>query len=520
MPDTHSERRTGTSRHRFRERARTAVVRRLGIDFRALAALRVSLGLLLVLDLALRARDLRAHYTDAGALPRDALAARYGALADVSIHALSGSVWFQALVFLVAAGFAVALALGYRTRLATVASWLLLASLHARNPLVLNAGDSLFRRLLFWGMFLPLGARWSIDAYRRRSSPPGEQSQEGSATRRRVVGVASAALLVQVVLVYSVNGLFKLRGDRWWSGEAVRIIYSLDSLTLPAGDLLAGFPGVLVFFDRLWFALLLSSVGLVLLAGWSRAAFAGLFAGAHLGMLLTLRLGVFPLVSIAGLLVFLPPAVWEGVERRLAGGRVHRTAARFANALARALPAGPRITPSGWNHPDASVWTSRITSGLLAVLLALVLVWNAATLGYVALPAGDLPVSTHQHRWDMFAPHPLDTDVRIVAPGTLESGGRVDAFRGGAVDWDRPPDVAETYPSSRWRKYLVDLWRPGYADLRPAFGAYLCRRYNAAHGDDLVNVSVYALEQPTRLDAPEPIRRVELWSGNCLQPTF
>ena len=63
---------------------------------------------------------------------------------------------------------AVALLVGYRTRLATIGSWILLASIHVRLPVVINAGDTLLRVLLFWSIFLPLGAMWSVDARRGR----------------------------------------------------------------------------------------------------------------------------------------------------------------------------------------------------------------------------------------------------------------------------------------------------------------------------------------------------------------
>lgn len=184
---------------RYDERVRTAIARRFGVDTRALAALRTSLGVLVLVDLSLRSRNLVAFYTDFGAFPRAALRGHSPGLARLSVHAVSGELWVQAVLFLIAGMFGVALLVGYRTTFATVVSFLLLASLHARNPLVLNAGDSLFRRLLFWGMFLPLGERWSIDAL--RSGRPEE----------RVTSVASAALLVQVVLVYTVNAVFKLR---------------------------------------------------------------------------------------------------------------------------------------------------------------------------------------------------------------------------------------------------------------------------------------------------------------------
>jgi hypothetical protein len=40
------------------------------IDVRALAALRISLGILILVDLWLRSEFLTEHYTDAGVLPR------------------------------------------------------------------------------------------------------------------------------------------------------------------------------------------------------------------------------------------------------------------------------------------------------------------------------------------------------------------------------------------------------------------------------------------------------------------
>jgi len=50
-------------------RLSAALRRRIRIDVRALAAFRVALGVVLLVDLALRARNLTAFYTDAGVLP-------------------------------------------------------------------------------------------------------------------------------------------------------------------------------------------------------------------------------------------------------------------------------------------------------------------------------------------------------------------------------------------------------------------------------------------------------------------
>ncbi|WP_458188682.1 HTTM domain-containing protein [Haladaptatus sp. NG-WS-4] len=286
----------------IRIRGRKALSRRVGIDTRALAALRISLGLLILADLFVRSRDLVAHYTDTRVLPRTALYEQFPGIARLSFHTVSGTAGGQAVLFLVAGGFALALLFGYRTRLVTLLSLVFLVSLQTRNPILLNAGDSVLRRLLFWSLFLPLGERWSVDSLRAERP------------RGRVASVASAALLLQVVLVYTMNGALKLRGDLWVSGDAIAYVFSLDQLTVLLGGVLAQYLTLLGLFDRVCLVLVISSVLLVLLTGWSRAAFASLFVGMHPGMFLTMRLGLFPLVSMASLLPFFPGVVWERVE--------------------------------------------------------------------------------------------------------------------------------------------------------------------------------------------------------------
>jgi hypothetical protein len=221
---------------------RAALARRLGIDLRALAAFRIGLGAVLLADLLLRSRNLVIFYTDAGVLPRSLLAANRPVISQLSIHTLSGDLLLQAGLFTLAGACAVALLVGYRTRLAVLLSWLLLVSLHARNPLVLNGGDSLLRRLLFWGVFLPLGSRWSLDTLAGRARQSTTLSR---GTGGRVTGVAAAGLLIQVVLVYATNAGFKLTGSRWLSGEALAYVLRLDEFTTAIGAALVEFPALL-----------------------------------------------------------------------------------------------------------------------------------------------------------------------------------------------------------------------------------------------------------------------------------
>jgi HTTM domain len=162
-----------------------------------------------------RAGDLRAHYTDFGILPRASL----GLYTWRTVWTLHGAASpHPALVvalFAIAAVFALLLALGWRTRLATFVSWLLLTSLQYRNPALVFGGDVMLRMLLFWGLFLPLGARWSLEARRR---PPAADS---------FVSVASLALVVQIALVYVCSALNRT-GPTWWDGRALHDALHFD----------------------------------------------------------------------------------------------------------------------------------------------------------------------------------------------------------------------------------------------------------------------------------------------------
>ncbi len=133
------------------------------IDLRSMALMRIMLALLIILDLALRVPYISLYYTDAGVLPRS----RWVEISNLwylSLHGASGTLWWQILLFTLAFIFAIGLLIGYRTRLMNIASWILLASLCNRNELILQGGDILLMVMCFWGMWLPLGAKWSVDA--------------------------------------------------------------------------------------------------------------------------------------------------------------------------------------------------------------------------------------------------------------------------------------------------------------------------------------------------------------------
>jgi len=119
-----------------------------GFDLRSLALFRIALALVVLVDLS-----------PLGSLSKVSASPFYW-----SIFALSDSVLVQSILFIVAIAIALLLLIGYHTRLATIATWALIVSLHHRNPLLLFAADDVIRAVLFWAMFLPLGACYSVES--------------------------------------------------------------------------------------------------------------------------------------------------------------------------------------------------------------------------------------------------------------------------------------------------------------------------------------------------------------------
>src|SRR4029077_4507418 len=115
-----------------------------------------------------------------------------------SFHFASGSAGYQAVLFAIAGALGLALLVGMETRLGTIGSWLMIVSVDHRAPPIVSGADILLRMLLFWGMFLPLGETWSIDAWlcKRRGGSQWCQA------RQPILCVASGAILIQMGLMY------------------------------------------------------------------------------------------------------------------------------------------------------------------------------------------------------------------------------------------------------------------------------------------------------------------------------
>jgi len=281
-----------------------------GADLRSMAALRVGCALIVILDLVQRSSDLVAHYTDVGIAPR-MLVIDHTNRWSVSLHQMSGIWQWQAALFILAALAALALLVGYRTRLASILTWGLCVSLITRNPYVGYSADVLLRLMLFWGMFLPWGAVYSVDAA-WNDDPPAS---------RQYLSLGTIAFAIQIVSVYLFSVMLK-SGKEWWSeGSAIYYALSIDYLATPIGKVVREAP---YFTLRLltWSVLFLEVIAPLSLLLPVRKASVRLVAVLgivilHLSISSVMFVGIFPLLGITGTIFFLPGQFWEFLGRKL-----------------------------------------------------------------------------------------------------------------------------------------------------------------------------------------------------------
>lgn len=455
-----------------------AVRRPFVLDLRALALLRMAVAAVVLTDLAIRSTDLEAHYANMGVLPMAAVLDRLWTPYQFSLHGAMGLWQAEAVLFALAAVLAGALLLGYHTRLATIASWVLLVSVQNRNPLIGQGGDDLLRMLLFWGIFLPWGRVWSWDA---REQPAPQRYDYFSA--------ATVAYVVQLALLYWCTALLK-NGAEWTrEGTALYYAFSLDQVLLPGGRLLYPYPELLRFLTfGAYFTELLLPFALFIPVGvaWWRLLVVGVLFVFHLTISLTLFVGLFFLINWASIVGLLPPVALDWLTRRFAP-LAPRAARWRAQLPAWQVPWRLRIERTTAPSAGSRQLLRGAREGFVAVVLAYVCWWNLDDVA-IFRPVGELMSEPtrwfgylfriDQH-WGMFAPTVFKDDGWYILEGTTAGGRQIDLNRAGApVTYAKPASVVALFKNDRWRKYSENYLFVSNDWMRPYYCNYLLRIWN------------------------------------------
>lgn len=475
--------------------ASQSLIQRLaGIDLRSLAAFRIGLGIVLLWDLSNSLASAGAFYSESGTMPVAVMEQLRESPWIVTLHGLVGSTAWPVALILVQILAALCLLVGWRTQIATIISWVLLCSLQSRNPIVLHGGDIVLRMMLFWSLFLPLGARWSMD------EAPGRRSC--FAAYGRVFAVAALALLFQTAMIYWFTAILKW-GNEWTrDGTAVYYALSVDQFVKTPGLWLLDFPLVChaMTFGVWWLEILGPFAAFIpWRTGWWRMVVVLAFWMLHLGFALCLRLGPFPWTMMVAWIPFLPSDFWD----RLGRGRATFRAAADAGPCHRWMRNG-------------------VTQAFALLCLVYVMLWNLRTTNRERWERV-FPMSLNpfgyalriDQCWALFAPKPLTEDGWLVLEATLRDGSKVDLIRSGRpVSYEKPARISAEYRDCKWQKLEMNLYLAQFQKVREPFGQHLAAQWNSTQPPNRQVVSWtlnYMRELTLPLGFAVTPQKVELW---------
>jgi len=494
-----------------------ALVELFGIDRRSLAAFRIGLGLLLIWDLVGRARSLRAHYTADGVYPAaEALQLRPSSPL-FHVFLWSDAFTVQAALFVVFGVLALLLVLGWRTRIVSVLAFVFLASLVRRNPYVCHTGDTWLKTLAFWAMLLPLGSAFSLDRLRGRGPPPEST---------RAFSLVTAGALLQVAAFYVSAGYLKSRYEVWTRGDAVWVFTHAVEYTRPFGAWLGRFPGLC---RALTYGTLVLEGLLPLLffspfaTRWIRGALILVFASFHVTLSAVIHIGIFQLVCIVALFLFVPGAFWDALAARMLRTRWSewrtRWLARFGVEARERRPAGrlARIVPQA----------------IAAASLVVILVSNVNTATkdpYDREDRGPLPLPpvvdaygrelSIVQNWNMF------TDIDRLFFGWFQVLGQLDD--GSVVDLlehapftgiVRPKDYAAHFPNHNTRRYWREIALSDRDFLYPPLCRSLALEWEREGGAPLAHIAILQIGRvPSKRPDADRVKRICVWERPTADP--
>ena len=440
------------------------------IDLRVLSIFRIGLAILIIVDLFFRGIHLEELYTNKGLFTRqDAMKFSSNTL-YYSFHLANDSFEFQTFLFLTAAIFAVLLLIGYKTRLATIVSWILITSLHVRNPLILDGGDYLLRLCLMWCMFLPIGEFYSYDSKQKTENPP-----------LKISSYASAGLLIQIAIMYIFTGLTKFRNEEWINGDGIFLSLSEIQFATPIGLYITTLPDyvlriitkTLIYFEILGPLFLFSKSGLI------RSCILLCFTLLHIVFSLCLDIGLFALIDIVCLIPFLSGEMLEKIFLRL------------------------KISAPN-NYSTGYFLSNKYANIFSLIMIVYIFFSNIDGLymkKYIPPKLNWFGEIMHIHQsWYMFSTPGTKGqwyNLWYVIPGNLNNGSEVDLFKNGEpVTFEKPKIASYYFKDRHLKKFLVTTGKSYWAYI-PSYGKYLCYSWNKTHdkAEHVKSLDIYLMHE-------------------------
>ena len=269
----------------------------------------------------------------------------------------------------------------------------------------------------------------------------------------------------------------------------------------PLGEWLLGHPTLIRLLSMM--AIGLQIIGpWLLFVPWRTATFrlftiAG-FVLFHIGIELTVTVGLFSYISLAAWALLLPTEFWSAtcwnpVRTLLVQGA---TRSQLQHAT-------DQIKSGDLHHPKPPL----IFTSIVTLCLLFVIVYNV--LGLMEPERGSLTPTAMKRvaeslvlrqRWAMFSKE-QPTNTWYVAQARLVNGKQVDLLRGGFPV--EHPTRSSRQPNHRWVKYLQGINKPSTPNIfRTIYAQYLFDTWNAAH-DEAEQIQLLELLRFRQVIVPE-----------------
>ncbi|HEY1038910.1 MAG TPA: HTTM domain-containing protein, partial [Bacteroidia bacterium] len=372
---------------------------------------------MLIIDWLIRLNSLTVHYTNEGVIPTSLLFDYQWKPGFYSLFLVSDSIAWCYFLFGVAILFSFFFTIGYFTRFSTLIVWILLCSVHVRQPFVLQGGDELLRITLFWCLFLPVAKKYSVDAIH------SNKEEQGSA----VFSAAGFGFMLLVFSVYFFSALLKTSAEWQSDGTAIYYALSLDQMVLPIGKWLLQFPALckilthFVFWTELIAPLLLvkpfmnplfRTVGILLIVLM------------HIGIGSTLFVGLFFLVGISTAIGLLPSQAVNRIISRIPSFIKRNSGLLF---FARILPSfnSMRNLMEKVLHSIRNFYTETILTFALVFVICVCIIWNLGNIKGTGLTiTGPFKRMVYflriDQNWGMFSPGVFKDDGWFILEGSAK----------------------------------------------------------------------------------------------------
>jgi hypothetical protein len=204
------------------------------------------------------------------------------------------------------------LMIGFQARVAAVIAWVMSTSFANVHPHIDNAGDTIRGIVLFYLIISPCGAVWSVDSWLRqrfsRKPRPAEAAVEVSPW-------PMCLLFMQLVVMYFMNGLYKVFTADWRLGRTLYFVLNDTTLTRFAFTEL---PITYQMTKWLTWSVLAWELSFPVLAinRYTRILALVFGVGFHLGIGISMDLGFFVPYALSIYLIFVPWEKWADARWR------------------------------------------------------------------------------------------------------------------------------------------------------------------------------------------------------------